>query len=163
MSRPIFAALLGILIAAPLHAEERAAQPQAYVLLVGIDKYADQAIKPRRHAEADAKALYDLFTSKDYLGVHGDRVRLLLGSEDNKRHSQLATHTNVLQGLQWLADKAGKDDLVIFAFFGEGAPNGEQTCYLCSDSTIKGRAKDALIAAEVAHEVHRLKSQRFCA
>src|SRR5262245_53253480 len=164
MSKPILAALLGILLVTPLRASEEAAgQPQAYVLLVGIDKYADQAIKPRLHAEADAQALYDLFTSKGHLGVHGDHIRLLLGSEDKKRNSQPATHANVLKGLQWLADKAGKDDLVIFAFFGEGAPHGDQTCYLCSDSTIEGRAKDALITAEISHEIHRLKSQRFCA
>src|SRR5439155_7240639 len=43
--------------------------PQPYVVLVGIDKYQDAQIKPRKHAEADAQALYDLFTSKQHLGV----------------------------------------------------------------------------------------------
>jgi C-terminal peptidase prc len=144
-------------------ADEAPPEPQAYVVLVGIDKYADAAIKPRQHAEADAKALYDLFTNKEYLGVPGDRIRLLLGSEDAKRKSQPATHANVVKALQWLAEKAGKDDLVIFGFFGEGAPHGDQTCYLCSDSTVKGRAKDALIPAEISHEINRIKSQQFCA
>src|SRR5262245_21747102 len=164
MSRIIFAGLLALLIVGPVRAaEEAAAQPQAYVVLVGIDKYADQAIKPRQHAEDDAKALFDLFSDKSYLGVPSDRIRLLLGSTDAKRKSQPATHANVVKALQWLADKAGKDDLVIFGFFGEGAPHGDQTCYLCSDSTVKNRGKDALIPAEIAHEMGRLKSQRFCA
>src|SRR6516162_9646366 len=105
MSRAIFAALLGILITTPARAaEEAASQPQAYVVLVGIDKYADQAIKPRAHAESDAKALFDLFSDKSYLGVPGDRIRLLLGSTDAKRKSQPATHANVVKALQWLAD-----------------------------------------------------------
>src|SRR5262249_39745255 len=107
MSRAILAALVGFLIITPARAaEEATVQPQAYVVLVGIDKYADQSIKPRAHAEADAKALYDLFTNKDYLGVHSERIRLLLGSEDAKRKSQPATHANVVKALQWLADKA---------------------------------------------------------
>src|SRR5439155_17738828 len=95
--------------------------------------------------------------------VRGHHIRLLLGDSDAQRKSQAATHANVLKALQWLADKSGKDDLVIFGFFGEGAPHGEQTCYLCSDSTVKGRSKDALIPAEISHEMGRLKSQRFCA
>jgi C-terminal peptidase prc len=144
-------------------AEEAAAQPQAYIVLVGIDKYTDTAIKPRPHAEDDAKAFYDLFTNKEYLGVKQDHIRLMLGASDEKRNSQPATHAGVVKALQWLSDKAGKDDLVIFGFFGVGAPHREQACYLCSDSTIKGRAKDALIPEEIAHEMNRLKSQKFCA
>ncbi len=163
MSRAIFAALVGIVFLAPVRgAEEAAPTPQPYVILVGIDKYSDPAIKPRVHAEADAKALYDLFTNKDYLGVKPDHIRLLLGSADAARKSQPATHANVVKALQWVADKAGKDDLVIFGFFGEGAPINDLPCYLCSDSTIKNRTKDALITAEITHEIHRLKSQRFC-
>jgi C-terminal peptidase prc len=167
MSKAIFAGLLSTLIVAaaiaPARAAEEVKQPQAYVVLVGIDKYADKQIKPRAHAEADAQALYDLFTNKEYLGFGADHVRLLLGSDDAKRKSQPATRANVLKALQWVADKATKDDLVIFAFFGEGAPSGEQTAYLCKDSTLKARAKDGLSTAEISHEMHRLKSQRFCA
>jgi C-terminal peptidase prc len=164
MSRAILPALFAIILITPVRAAEEAApQPQAYIVLVGIDKYTDAAIKPRPHAEDDAKAFHDLFTNKDYLGVKPDHIRLLLGAADEKRKSQPATHANVVKSLQWLADKAGKDDLVIFGFFGVGAPHREQACYLCSDSTLKGRAKDALIPEEIAHEMNRLKSQKFCA
>ena len=105
-------------------AEEPKAASQPYVVLVGISKYADKQIKPRPHAEDDAKALYDLFTNKEYLGVDAKHVRCLLGSEDAKRGSQPATRENILKALQWVADKAQANDLVIFAFFGEGGAAG---------------------------------------
>src|ERR1700747_230759 len=60
--------------------------PQTHVVLVGINDYADKQIKPRKFAEEDAKALYDLFVDKRYLGVPDDHIRLLLGNPDEKRH-----------------------------------------------------------------------------
>lgn len=91
-----------------------------YVVLVGIDKYDDAQIKPRKNAEADAKALYDVFTSKDYLGVTEKNVKLLLGSPDEKRKSEPATRENILKAVQWLEKTAKRDDLVVFAFLGQG-------------------------------------------
>src|SRR5688572_4750240 len=81
----------------PLHAAEEPTQP--YVVLVGIDKYRDPQILPRKHCEADAKALYDLFVSKDFLGVDAQHIKLLLGSADDRRPSQLATRENVLKAI----------------------------------------------------------------
>src|SRR5437879_1454648 len=72
---------------------------QPYVVLVGIGDYADKQIKPRPRAEADVKALYDLFTKKEYLGVDADHIRLLLGSDDPSRKSQKATRDNILKAL----------------------------------------------------------------
>src|SRR3954464_15795818 len=94
----ILAALL--LVPAARAAGEKPSQPR--VVLVGIGKYADKQIKARKHAEADAKALYDLFTSKEYLGAEAKNVRLLLGQPDEKRHSKPATRKNVLEALDWL-------------------------------------------------------------
>ena len=54
-------ALFFLMAFAPLPvraADETPSQP--YVVLVGIDKYADPQIVPRNHAEDDARALYDL-------------------------------------------------------------------------------------------------------
>lgn len=143
-----------------LAAEER--DQQAYVVLVGIDKYADPQIKPRPNAEADARALYDLFTNKDYLGVTNDHIRLLLGSADAKRNAEPATHDNVLKAVQWAATRAKRDDLVIIAFVGQGAPLGERSCYFASDSTFKDRAKNAVAAADIEEKLKNLKSQRLC-
>ena len=70
----------------PARAADEPAQP--YIILVGIDKYADAQILPRANPEADAKALYDVFTGKDQLGIDPKRVKLLLGSPDEKRGSE---------------------------------------------------------------------------
>ncbi|MBY0522965.1 MAG: S41 family peptidase [Gemmataceae bacterium] len=135
--------------------------PKAYIVLVGIDNYADKQIKPRKHAEADAKALYDLFTDKKHLDGDKDHVKLLLGSKDEKRSAEPATKENILKALHWAATKAGKDDLVVFAFFGQGAPLGERTCFFGTDGTFKDRGKTALAAADIEKELDHLKSQRF--
>jgi C-terminal peptidase prc len=156
------ALLLVLLAAVPVRAAEEG-QPKSYVVLVGVSNYADKQILPKPHAEADVKALYDLFTSKDHLGVDANHIRLLLGSKDEQRRSEPATHANILQALRWAVTKAGRDDLVLFAFIGQGAPLGDRTCYFGSDATFKDRAKNAVAAAEIAHELDKLQSQKFCA
>jgi C-terminal peptidase prc len=161
-------ALAAMVLAVPARAEAPklpAPAARSYVLLVGISNYADKQIKPRKHAEADAKALYDLFTNKDYLGADPKRVKLLLGSPDATRNSEPATRANLLEALRWLADEARPQDLVLFAFIGEGGPlgdSGDRRCYFASDSTFKGRDKDAVAASEIGEALKGLKSQRFC-
>jgi carboxyl-terminal processing protease len=147
-------------------AEEPKTASHPYVVLVGISNYADKQIKPRLHAEDDAKALYDVLTNKEYLGVDPKDVRLLLGSDDAKRGSQPATHENIIKALHWVAEKADTNDLVLFAFFGEGGPlgdSGDRRCYFASDSTFKGREKDAVAASDIGDALKNLKSHRFTA
>jgi len=169
MTKALSKALLGFVLLAGFIAGRVCAaqptQPQPYVVLVGIDKYADPQILPRRHAEADAKALYDVFTNKGTLGVDAQHIRLLLGKADDKRGSEPATRANILKALTWVSTNAQRDDLVVFAFIGEGAPlpMGERACYFASDSTFKGRAKDAVAAAEIESATEKLKSNRFVA
>lgn len=134
-----------------------------YVVVIGIDKYADPQIKPRKHAEADAKALYDLFTSKDYLGVDPKNIKLLLGAADEKRKSEPATRANIIKALEWLEKTPTKEDLVIFAIIGEGAPLGERSVYFASDSTFKDRAKDAVAGGDIENHLDKMQSQRFVA
>lgn len=156
----LLASMLFAINSAAIHAAEEPAQP--YVVLVGIDKYQDPQILPRQHCEADAKALYDLFVSKDYLGADAKHIKLLLGSADEKRSSQLATRDNVLKAIEWLKT-AGKNQLVVFAFFGQGAPVGERACYFCVDSTYKNRAKDAVVSGDIEQDLKLLKSENFVA
>jgi C-terminal peptidase prc len=169
------ACTLSLLIASALQllpARANAAQDapkvdsHSYVVLVGIGDYPDQAIKPRPRAEADAKALYDLFINKDYLGVAPDHIRLLLHTTDAQRHSLPATRANVLDALHWIVANAARDDLVIFAFIGQGAAIGTaagEVYYLTQDTTLKGPLRNALLAADLAAELDKLKSRRFCA
>lgn len=142
-----------------------ASSPQAYVVLVGIGHYADPQLKDRPHAEADAKALYDIFTNahKKYLPVDKGHVRLLLGKADSSRHSEPATRENILKDLRWAASQAGRDDMVVFAYIGDGAPVGERACYFASDSTFKDRTKDAVATPEIEAALEKLKSHRFVA
>ena len=149
---------LGFVLAPALRADEATGQP--FVVIVGIDKYQDPQIKTRKHAEADAKALAELFASKDHLGVAKDHVKLLLGSG---KDGEQATRENILKALQWVEKGAKKNDLVVFAMFGNGAPLGERTCYFGVDSTFKNRAKDALASGDIEQVVDKIKSQRFVA
>jgi hypothetical protein len=82
-------------------------------------------------------------------------VKLLLGSEDKKRNSQPATRENILAALKWVADNAEKNDLVIFGFFGQGAPLGEKGCYFAVDSNYKKRAKNAIAAGDIEQHEKR--------
>src|SRR5438067_2274606 len=109
----LIGALLGSAVAVPA-ARAADEHPKAYIVLVGVDEYADPQIKPRKHAEADAKALYDLFTNKDHLDADPQHVKLLLGKKDEKRPSEVATKENILKALHTAFTSAGKDDLVIF-------------------------------------------------
>jgi C-terminal peptidase prc len=171
MFRTRIAGLLGVVIVAllvspALVAEEPKQKTQARVVLIGISEYADKQIKARKHAEDDARALYDLFTSKDYLGVDSANIRLLLGKEDEKRKSIPATRKNILEALEWLARESNRDDLTLIAFIGEGGPLGDKSdrrCYFASDSTFKERHKTAVAIAEVEERLNKLKSRKFCA
>src|SRR5437899_753314 len=107
--------LAGVVATLALAAPARAEQPgkaQSYVVLVGISKYADPQIKSRAHAEDDVKALYDVLTSKDHLGVPPENAKLLLGTPDPKYKSEPASRENVLKALQWVAGQAKTNDLV---------------------------------------------------
>ena len=134
-----------------------------YVVIVGIDKFGDSQILPRKHAESDAQTFYDLFTNKDNLGADPKNVKLLLGSADAKRPHKIATKENILEALTWLEKTAGKDDLVLFVFIGQGAPLGERSCYFATDSTFKDRNKNAVASGDIENHLDKLLSQRFVA
>ena len=170
LTRWLGAVLVVGLVALPLRAEQprnqKARSSQTYVVLVGISNYADKQIKPRPHAEDDARALSRLFADKKYLGVDGEHNRLLLGDSEKEPGSQPATRENILKALHWIADNAKANDLVVFGFFGEGGPvgdSGAHRCYFASDSTFEGRNKNAVAASEIGEALKNLKSQRFCA
>ena len=117
--------VLGLMLLAGLAANQARAVdelPQPFVVLVGINQYNDPQIKSRKFAEADAKALYDLFVDKNRLGVNPNRIKLLLGNPDATRPSEPATKENILKAVTWVEKFSGPNDVVIFAFIGEGSP-----------------------------------------
>jgi C-terminal peptidase prc len=170
MSKAMRLRLLGVLCAAlafvfSVRADE-ARPPRTHVVLIGISNYADKQIKPRPLAEDDVKALYDLLSDKKFLGNEAASVQLLLGSEDAGRKSKPATRDNILKALNQVSRDAKTNDLVIFAFIGEGCPlgeSGDRHGYFASDSTFKGRDKDAVAASEIQDALKNLKAQHFCA
>src|SRR5262249_19098962 len=102
-------------------------------------------------------------TGKEYLGVDAANARLLLGSEDKDLKSEPATKANITKAFHWVADKAGKDDMVIIGLFGRGGPVGDRSCFFWQGSTVQARAKAGLAAADIEHELEKLKSERLVA
>lgn len=159
-------ALLAGIFSAPSRAAEPAADatPKTYAVIVGVSEYGDSQIKPRRHAEADAKALYELLTDKTFVGVAKDDIKLLLGKPDAVSGAQPATRANVLAALNETIAKAKKDDMVVIALMGQGTSLGDtKTCFLTSDSTYKDRAKNSVHSADIESAIAKLKSQRLFA
>jgi C-terminal peptidase prc len=171
MSKAPLTGLLGglavlLALALPLRAAEEVRQPHAYAVLIGVGKYSDASIQGRPHAEDDVQALYDLFTNKDYLGVPKDHVKLLLGgAKDEKRNSQEATRENILKAAKWVATQAKRDDLVLFAFIGQGAALGEHAdriAYFATDSSVKDPVKTAVLASALGEDLDKLQSHKVC-
>jgi hypothetical protein len=167
MTRTLFAGLLVAFLAPVAFAAEEPTQTdEPRAVLIGVSDYADKQIKSRKHAEDDAKALYDLVTDKKYLGVKSENVKLLLGKADEKRGSKPATRQNVLDAVEWLAKESKAGDLTQFVFIGEGGPLGDKSdrrCYFTSDSTVKDRGKTAVAAADIEERLKNLKSRHFVA
>ena len=132
----------------------------SYVVIVGVSETADKTIQPRPTADADAKALYDLFSDKKYSDVPAGRVVLLTSKADEKRNSAVSTRENILKAVHDAFAKTGKDDTVVLAMFGRGAAAGERTVLFAADSTFKDRAKDAVIGTDLEAELKTIKQQR---
>ncbi len=157
--------VLGLAVPAAAEAPKAPAKQRAFAVLVGISQYADKQIKPRPHAEADARALHALVTDKQYLGIPAEQVRLLLGKEEEKSGAKKATRAAFLDALKWVVKEADEGDLVLLAFIGQGGPLGEagdRRCYFLADSTFKNRHRDAVGAEEIEDALKTLRSKKFC-
>src|SRR5207245_10300815 len=108
-------------------------------------------------------SLYDLLADQKYLGAAAADAHLLLGKKDEKRHSEPATKDNVINAIKSVCEKSQKDDLVIIALIGQGAPIGDRTAFLASDSTFKDRTKNAVRSAEIEAIVEKAKTEKMCA
>ena len=171
MTKATLTGLLGgltvlLTLALPLRAAEEAKAPKAYAVLIGVGKYSDGAINGRPYAEADVKALYDLLTDSQYLGIPKDHVKMLLGgAADKERNSQEATRDNILAAAKWVAKEAGRDDLVILTYIGQGAALGERgdrIAYFATDSSVKEPLKTAIPATALGEELDKLQSHQVC-
>lgn len=161
----LFAAA-GLLFTPSVHA---GGPGKTHAVMVAVAEHSDPQIKPRPFAEADAQALYDLFTNKEYLGIPREQVHLFLGKDDPQRQARPATKDNILAAVRDVVAKAEKEDTVIFVMIGQGAPMGkgtgftEPTCFLTTDATFKDRAGHALGTNELEQELTKLKAEKLVA
>jgi carboxyl-terminal processing protease len=164
--RQIYTGLLalaaGVLTPFAAKADDVAKAPQGpFVVVVGVSETADPTIQPRPNADADAKALYDLFADKQYFDVAPERLVLLTSKEDAKRSSKKATRENILKAVHEATSKTGKDDVLVLAFLGRGASSGEATCLFAADSTFKERGKNGVLGSDLETELKANKQQRL--
>ena len=149
-----------IALAAGLAPRATAAEPGAgtaksqgpYVVVVGVGEFKDAAIKPRPTADADAKALHAMLADPKFLGVPADRAKLLLSAD--------ATRDAVVKAVDAAAAATGPDDLLLVAFFGRGTSAADKPCFLTSDSTVKDRAKTALLVSDLEPAFKKVKGNR---
>lgn len=132
----------------------------AYVVIVGVSDTADKTIQPRPTADADAKALFDLFTDKQYSSVAPDRLKLLTSKEDEKRKGQKATRENIVKAIHDAVAATGKDDMLVVAWFGRGASAGDRTCLFAADTDFKERAKTGVLGSDLEPDLKAARQQR---
>jgi carboxyl-terminal processing protease len=160
---PRLGALFLALVWTPLAwADPPDAKKGPFVVVAGVDQTADATIQPRPTADADAKAVYDLFQDPQYAGVPKDRLILLTRTADAARGGQVATRENVLNAVKRAVTETGKDESVYVFFFGRGASSGDATCLFTSDTTFKDRGTTGLLGTDLAAELKKAKDQKLC-
>ncbi|MGL6073470.1 MAG: S41 family peptidase [Fimbriiglobus sp.] len=132
-----------------------------YVVIVGAGEFQDAAITARPTAEADARAFYDFFSNPKYLTTP-ERVTLLTSQPDAARKSLPASKANITKAIQEAVSKTGKDDTLIIAMFGRGAPSGEQTCLFMPETKFAERAKTSFVGADLESTLKMAKDRKIC-
>ena len=132
------------------------------MVLVGVGDYADKAITARPTADADAKALYDVFADPKYAIAAKDRVVLLTSEPDAARGSKKATRENILAALREAVTKTGPEDTLIVGMFGRMATAGDATAMFAADSTFKDRNKTAVLGTDLDAIFKPAKDHKLC-
>ena len=119
---------------------------KSYAIVVGIDTYKDPNLRPLGNAEADARSINDVLSTKPY----EFQVELLLGEN--------ATRRSITQALNKIRQISQADDRVIFYFAGHGyvVPNnrGYDIGYLACADTDPDDPFDGLKFEEVISFAH---------
>ncbi|NTV64037.1 MAG: caspase family protein [Oscillochloris sp.] len=130
---------------------------RGYGLVIGVSTYHD----PARNipiVERDARALYSTLTDPDTCGYPASQVALLCGAE--------ASSSAIVQAIGRLADRAGRDDTVLLAFGGHGAPN-ERNLYTLATSDAEFcagehiREGSGLTIIQLANALKQIRSERL--
>ena len=101
--------------------------------------------------------LFDLYTNKDYYGVDADHARLLVGAEG---HGRARTSS---RPFKWFAKEARpqrpRDLRLLRRGRARSATSATVIAISPSDSTLKGREKDAVAAAEISEALKGSKGR----
>ena len=107
-------------LAAPKGAEPLGPIREKWALIVGIADFQDKAVPKLTYTKQDADLFHDvLVDSKHGAGFKEENVRVLTNDK--------ATLKSVKEGLNWLARKAGANDLVVVYFASHGTAHDQDT------------------------------------
>ena len=112
------------LLASPALAGEK------WALLVGVDEYETRQITPLNYAVRDITAVAKVLEQTE---VPKNNIFLMT---DKGKGRSLATGTNIIWRLGWLAQRMQPDDTLYFYFSGHGIERGGNTYLLSYDSDI---------------------------
>ena len=165
MSRAWIAGLASALvfvIGSATRGDDTAPAKGPFVVLVGVGQFADPAIEPRPTADADARAFHQLLADTKFLDAGPERVVLLTSRPNESAGERKATRDNIVKAFHEAVEKTGKDDLILFAFFGRGASVGDKTCFFTAETVFKERAKTGLLGSDLDQDLKAAQSRRLC-
>ncbi|MGE0711793.1 MAG: SUMF1/EgtB/PvdO family nonheme iron enzyme [Planctomycetota bacterium] len=120
--------LLVTLLACESSAQEEQRPGRTFVLVVGIDDYADPKIPRLKYAEADAQAVYRFYAQDPGSPTTSDRVKVLLGKQATQRELLRAIEEHLVR------HATRPEDTAVLYFAGHGFADA-QTTYLAGQDT----------------------------
>lgn len=100
-----------------------AGAPERWAVVIGVRKYDNPGISPRRYGEQDAQSVYDLLTTRG--GFKRNNVRFLHDGQD------APTLVNVRRVLgEWLTKNVSPRDSVVVYFAGRGVKDDDRAYLL---------------------------------
>jgi WD40 repeat protein len=127
------------------------AQPRLFVLLVGINQYAN--FNKLNCAVQDAEALEKVFLAHARPPLFAAVQTKLLKDKD-------ATRDGILAGLGWLKDNVKEQDVAVVCYAGHGDTDKGQFHLVTVDATAGKLAETAVSGAELKARLAALKSRR---
>lgn len=103
---------------------------EKWAVMVGVNDYQSKSITSLQYAVADVQAVAEALKKQ---GVPQKNLFLLT---DNGKARDLATGSNIIWRLEWLAKKVQPEDTVIFYFSGHGMERNGETYLLSHDADI---------------------------
>lgn len=144
-------AILILILAIPANAEK-------WALLVGVNQYQSHEISPLKYAVADVKAVANALKAAGNFPADNVFVMTDAGSARD-----LATGTNIIWRLSWLAKNMAKGDTLVFYFSGHGLEKDGNTYLLSFDSDIANSVtlkRSAIRMAEIQELVKIMPASR---